>query len=125
MTMTQANANARLRRRLADVAQRIIDALDALDAPDEDLEDSHDREDDRADIEPSLGATLDVDQMVAWGPDRVSYVEDGEATQTEDDVKTGLRVEDWKANRAASDTAKVQLRALLKRREPLKQGVAR
>ena len=117
----------RLRRRLAEAAERIIAALDALDAPDDDLEDGHDREEDRADFEPSLGATVDFNQGVAWGDDRASgWVIDGEESGTEDDVEApGHDVEAWRARRAASDNAKAQLRAIMVRRDPLNSGVAR
>ena len=122
-----SGATMRLRRRLADAAERIIAALDALDTPQEDLEDGHDREEDRADFEPSLGATADLDQGVAWGDDRASgWVIDGEESGTEDDVEApGHDVEAWKARRAAKLNAKAQLRAIIARRDPLNSGSAR
>jgi hypothetical protein len=56
----------RLRQRLADAAQRIIDALDALDEPDDDIEPDADFEE-GADAEPSLGSTHGKNQTKSWG----------------------------------------------------------
>ena len=55
----------RLRRRLADAAERIIAVLDTLDAPAEDVEDD-DPAEESGDLEPTLGATNHRNQAKAW-----------------------------------------------------------
>ena len=54
-----------LRRRLAEAAERIIDALDALDAPEMDREDD-DPAEESGDLEPTLGSTNHRNQAKAW-----------------------------------------------------------
>jgi hypothetical protein len=98
---------------------------------DPDLEDGHDREHDEAELsgigdldgyqeqlvgEPSLGATLDVDQRVAWGADRVSGIDDGEMTGTAEDLASHKSAETWQADRAAADSACDQVRAIVRRK---------
>jgi hypothetical protein len=56
--------------------------------------------------EPSLGATLDIDQCVAWGADRLRGVFDGEAEGTADDlIKPDQRAY---ADRQAAQAARAQ-----------------
>ena len=66
--------------------------------------------------EPSLGATLDIDQRVAWGADRLNGLLDGKATGNENDVQVYLPWEAREANRAAADKARADARAILRRR---------
>jgi hypothetical protein len=67
--------------------------------------------------EPSLGATLDVNQCVAWGRDRVSDIVDGEATGApEEDRASRKSAEAWQADRAAADSACEQVRAIVRRK---------
>jgi hypothetical protein len=67
--------------------------------------------------EPSLGATDDVDQRIAWGRDRASFVIDGEATGTVEDIElAGLSEESWKARRVRQEQTRADLRVLLHRR---------
>jgi hypothetical protein len=56
-----------LRKRMALAIERLIDVLDALDAGGEDVEDD-DPGEDNGDDEPSLGATLNLNQAKGWGP---------------------------------------------------------
>ena len=56
--------------------------------------------------EPSLGATLDVDQRVAWGVDRLRGALDGEAEGTADDLRKSD--EQACANRLAAQAARAQ-----------------
>lgn len=56
--------------------------------------------------EPSLGATHDVDQRVAWGADRLRGVFDGEAEGTVDDFRKSD--EQAYADRQAAQAARAQ-----------------
>lgn len=70
-------ALARLRAEAADRIQALISFLDATE-PDPDLEDGQDAEDDKADAEPSMGATEAVSHLSAW---RGPAPADGEAEE--------------------------------------------
>ncbi len=96
-----------------------------------DLKDGHDREDDPAESgigaddgyreqlvgEPSLGVTLEVDQRVAWRSG--GGVFDGEASGTEDDLASSRTADVWKADRAAVDQAREQLRGIARRKSTI------
>ena len=119
-----------LRRRLEASLENLVSLLDEMDG-DPDLEDGHDREHDEAELsgiadddgrieqlvgEPSLGATLDVDQRIAWGADRLSYVTDGEASVSHDDIASFKSTEAWRADRAAAHRANSELASIVQRR---------
>jgi hypothetical protein len=54
-----------MRKRIEAAIERMIETLDAWDAPGEDLEPEHEGDDD-PDAEPSLGATEEICQVLAW-----------------------------------------------------------
>jgi len=99
---------ARLRRRLADLAQFAIDALDALDLASMDREDD-DPAEDGGDIEPSLGATFALDQRLAWAA--TSFIFDGEASGTVEDLETYKSDATRRADRLAARDARLRLLA--------------
>ena len=117
-----------LRRRVEAAIENIIGLLDELDG-DADLEDSPDTEDDPAELgiaddeglreqcvgEPSLGATIDIDQRVAWGADRLSCTLDGEATGTEEDLRRIKPEEDRQADRRAAAAMRDRARQIARR----------
>ncbi|MDE3176821.1 MAG: hypothetical protein KGM15_12030 [Pseudomonadota bacterium] len=118
-----------LRRRLEASLENLIGLLDELDG-DPDLEDGHDREGDPAERgladadglaeqtggEPSLGATLDIDQRVAWGRQRFTWTVDSEATGTVEDVERVKSYDARVADRAAAIAARNQAREIIRRR---------
>ena len=117
-----------LRRRLESTLENLIGLLDELDG-DPDLEDDDDREDDPAESgigdddgrveqlvgEPSLGATLEIDQRIAWSAGAGFYC-DGEATGTVEDIEVHKSREAWEADRQASADVRNQVREIVSRR---------
>ena len=97
---------ARLRRRLADLAQFAIDALDALDEASMDREDD-DPDEEGGDAEPSLGATLALDQRRAWTAPPSVF--DGEATGTAEDLQTHKSDAARRADRLAARDVRLHL----------------
>ena len=117
-----------LRRRLESTLENLIGLLDELDG-DPDLEDGHDREDDPAESgigdddgrieqlvgEPSLGATQEIDQRIAWSA-TAGWFDDGEATGTVEDIEVHKSREAWEADRQASAAVRDQVRKIAMRR---------
>jgi hypothetical protein len=119
-----------IRLRLEVTLENLLNLLDEIDG-DSDLEDGHDREHDFAELsgigdadglveqtagEPSLGATLEIDQRIAWHAGQRSDVIDGEATGTEEDVEHYKSCEARQADRSAAGKAIDQLRQITRRR---------
>jgi hypothetical protein len=85
-------AELRLRKRIELAVERLISALDVLDSPTEDLEEETDAEE--PDGEPSLGATLDVDQEAAWRGSTLCG-DDGERERDDSDHEPALGALEW------------------------------